>query len=138
MEVIPRFLWHYVWCKNRNDSSINIKIKNQNIWEEGFDVKPVESNELKFTKSLKTFGNSWLSKSFGLSANAMGTRQQLPELSSSLIWKSSDVFLHYFFKAYFLFFLQFAYLIFVIFFTLAKFLENKIYTEKRQFFALNL
>ena len=30
------------------------------------------------------------------------------------------------------------YLIFVIFFTLAKFLENKIYTEKRQFFALNL
>ena len=31
-----------------------------------------------------------------------------------------------------------AYLIFVIFFTLAKFLKNKIYTEKRQFFALNL
>ena len=31
-----------------------------------------------------------------------------------------------------------AYLIFVIFFTLAKFLENKIYTEKRQFSALNL
>ena len=31
-----------------------------------------------------------------------------------------------------------AYLIFVIFFTQAKFLENKIYTEKRQFFALNL
>ena len=30
------------------------------------------------------------------------------------------------------------YLIFVIFFTRAKFLENKIYTEKRQFFALNL
>ena len=30
------------------------------------------------------------------------------------------------------------YLIFVIFFTWAKFLENKIYTEKRQFFALNL
>ena len=30
------------------------------------------------------------------------------------------------------------YLIFVIYFTLAKFLENKIYTEKRQFFALNL
>ena len=30
------------------------------------------------------------------------------------------------------------YLIFVIFFTLAKFLENNIYTEKRQFFALNL
>ena len=33
---------------------------------------------------------------------------------------------------------QKAYLIFVIFFTRAKFLENKIYTEKRQFFALNL
>ena len=31
-----------------------------------------------------------------------------------------------------------AYLIFVIFFTRAKFLEDKIYTEKRQFFALNL
>ena len=31
-----------------------------------------------------------------------------------------------------------AYLIFVIFFTRAKFLENEIYTEKRQFFALNL
>ena len=31
-----------------------------------------------------------------------------------------------------------AYLIFVIFFTLENFLENKIYTEKRQFFALNL
>ena len=30
------------------------------------------------------------------------------------------------------------YLIFVIFFTLAKFLENKIYIEKRHFFALNL
>ena len=30
------------------------------------------------------------------------------------------------------------YLIFVMFFTRAKFLENKIYTEKRQFFALNL
>ena len=30
------------------------------------------------------------------------------------------------------------YLIFVIFFTRAKFLENKIYTEKRHFFALNL
>ena len=30
------------------------------------------------------------------------------------------------------------YLIFVIFFTPVKFLENKIYTEKRQFFALNL
>ena len=30
------------------------------------------------------------------------------------------------------------YLIFVIFFTLSKFLENKIYTEKRQLFALNL
>ena len=30
------------------------------------------------------------------------------------------------------------YLIFVIFFTRAKFLENKTYTEKRQFFALNL
>ena len=29
-------------------------------------------------------------------------------------------------------------LIFVIFFTRAKFLEDKIYTEKRQFFALNL
>ena len=29
------------------------------------------------------------------------------------------------------------YLIFVIFFTRAKFLENKIYTGKRQFFALN-
>ena len=32
----------------------------------------------------------------------------------------------------------YAYLIFVTFFTLAKFLENKIYTENRQFFALNL
>ena len=31
-----------------------------------------------------------------------------------------------------------SYLIFVIFFTLAKFFENKIYTQKRQFFALNL
>ena len=31
-----------------------------------------------------------------------------------------------------------AYLIFVIFFTRAKFLENKIYTEKRQLFALSL
>ena len=31
-----------------------------------------------------------------------------------------------------------AYLIFVIFFTLPKFLEDKIYTEKRQFCALNL
>ena len=31
-----------------------------------------------------------------------------------------------------------AYLIFVIFFTRTKFLENKIYTEKCQFFALNL
>ena len=31
-----------------------------------------------------------------------------------------------------------SYHIFVIFFTRAKFLENKIYTEKRQFFALNL
>ena len=31
-----------------------------------------------------------------------------------------------------------AYLIIVIFFTLTKFLENKIYTEKLQFFALNL
>ena len=31
-----------------------------------------------------------------------------------------------------------AYLIFVILFTRAKFLENKIYIEKRQFFALNL
>ena len=31
-----------------------------------------------------------------------------------------------------------AYLIFVIFFTQAKFLDNKIYTQKRQFFALNL
>ena len=30
------------------------------------------------------------------------------------------------------------YLIFVIFFTRAKFLENNIYTEKRQFFALYL
>ena len=30
--------------------------------------------------------------------------------------------------------LMFAYLIFVIFFTPAKFLENKIYIEKRQFF----
>ena len=30
------------------------------------------------------------------------------------------------------------YLIFVIFFTRAKFLESKIYTKKRQFFALNL
>ena len=30
------------------------------------------------------------------------------------------------------------YLIFVIFFTRAKFLENKIYTEKRQFCTLNL
>ena len=33
---------------------------------------------------------------------------------------------------------QISYLIFVIFFTRAKFLENKIYTEKHQFFALNL
>ena len=33
---------------------------------------------------------------------------------------------------------EYPYLIFVIFFTQAKFLENKIYTEKRQFFALNL
>ena len=31
-----------------------------------------------------------------------------------------------------------AYLIIVIFFTLTQFLENKIYTEKRRFFALNL
>ena len=31
-----------------------------------------------------------------------------------------------------------SYLIFVIFFTRTKFLENKIYTEKPQFFALNL
>ena len=31
-----------------------------------------------------------------------------------------------------------AYLIFFIFFTRTKFLKNKIYTEKRQFFALNL
>ena len=31
-----------------------------------------------------------------------------------------------------------AYLIFVIFLTRAKFFENKIYLEKRQFFALNL
>ena len=31
-----------------------------------------------------------------------------------------------------------SYLIFVIFFTQSKFLENEIYTEKRQFFALNL
>ena len=33
---------------------------------------------------------------------------------------------------------EWTYLIFVIFFTRAKFLENKIYTEKRQFFTLNL
>ena len=31
-----------------------------------------------------------------------------------------------------------AYLVFVIFFTRLKLLENIIYTEKRQFFALNL
>ena len=31
-----------------------------------------------------------------------------------------------------------SYLIFVIFFTQSNFLENEIYTEKRQFFALNL
>ena len=31
-----------------------------------------------------------------------------------------------------------AYLIIVIFFTLTQFLESKIYTQKRQFFALNL
>ena len=31
-----------------------------------------------------------------------------------------------------------AFRVHVIFFTQAKFLENKIYTEKRQFFALNL
>ena len=31
-----------------------------------------------------------------------------------------------------------AYLIFVIFFTQSSFLENEIYTEKRQFFAINL
>ena len=31
-----------------------------------------------------------------------------------------------------------SYLIIVIFFTLTQFLENKSYTEKRQFFALNL
>ena len=31
-----------------------------------------------------------------------------------------------------------SYLIFVIFFTRAKFFDNKIYTEKRQLFALNL
>ena len=31
-----------------------------------------------------------------------------------------------------------SYLIFVIFFTRLKFLENKIYTKKRQFFALNI
>ena len=31
-----------------------------------------------------------------------------------------------------------SYLIFVIFFTLAKFLENKIYTEKSQFFEIYL
>ena len=30
------------------------------------------------------------------------------------------------------------YLIFVIFVTRAKFLDNKIYTQNRQFFALNL
>ena len=34
--------------------------------------------------------------------------------------------------------LSLTYLIFVIFFTRAKFLENKIYTEKRQFCALDL
>ena len=34
------------------------------------------------------------------------------------------------------FYVPCTYLIFVIFFTRAKFLENKIYTEKRQFFAL--
>ena len=33
---------------------------------------------------------------------------------------------------------QAPYLIFVIFFTRVEFVENKIYTEKRQFFALNL
>ena len=32
----------------------------------------------------------------------------------------------------------YSYLIFVIFFTQAKFLDNEIYTEKRQFFALSL
>ena len=31
-----------------------------------------------------------------------------------------------------------SYLIFVIFFTRLKFLENKIYTKKRPFFALNM
>ena len=36
------------------------------------------------------------------------------------------------------FYLSKPYLIIVIFFTLTQFLENKIYTEKRQFFALNL
>ena len=35
------------------EMSVNIKIKDQNIWEEGFDVKPLESNELKFTKVSK-------------------------------------------------------------------------------------
>ena len=34
-------------------------------------------------------------------------------------------------------FKPYPYLIFVIFFTQSNFLENKIYTEKRQFFALN-
>ena len=34
--------------------------------------------------------------------------------------------------------IHFPYLILVIIFTRAKFLENKIYTEKRKFFALNL
>ena len=35
-------------------------------------------------------------------------------------------------------FVKCPYLIIVIFFTLTQFLENKIYTQKRQFFALNL
>ena len=89
------------------EMSVNIKIKDQNIWEEGFDVKPLESNELKFTKVSKPLeirdfqspldwvqmpwerDSSWLSWAVALFGNL------------------SMFLLHHIFKLYFLFFLQF-------------------------------
>ena len=81
-------------------------------------LRPIK---VKFVKTKYTWGNFsslWYGALFIISYKAANSPIQIYMLICMVLTHS--------------------YLIFVIFFTWAKFLENKIYTEKRQFLALNL
>ena len=124
LNKLTRIEWHELAKKHK------IVAKHEWFKWKGYQLRTNKKNKIGYQSNKKRFSKVKMIES---------SRR----LAKDTTWKSSTFFHESTSHGATYFWNRFcgcidAYLIFVIFFTLAKFLENKIYTEKRQFFALNL